>query len=214
MAAFKLDTREFDRTLSKYSTISKRDRVEIVNTKGFFIARAAIRNTPKADSNKIRKFFNKSNAKIVGMIINAKRKAKGLVGLSGLEMEAAQLTMRNARLRSVAFLKSGWIPAAKGFEKLTKYRRGVARNEVGEGIGRAKQVGRLKGNFSPARDGAFLTVAKLINMAGDNKDNKGALHKFGGPALQLAINQETESMRVYIEGKMKSAADAAGIKTN
>jgi hypothetical protein len=30
--------------------------------------------------------------------------------------------MKAARLRSVAFIKSGWLPAIKTLEKLTKYR--------------------------------------------------------------------------------------------
>ena len=40
---FKLDTREFQATLLKYRQISKRDEVEIVNTKAYVIARRASR---------------------------------------------------------------------------------------------------------------------------------------------------------------------------
>ncbi len=50
---FRLDRREFDRTLNEYRKYSKRDVATIVNTKAFYIARGATRKTPKASQAKM-----------------------------------------------------------------------------------------------------------------------------------------------------------------
>ena len=210
---FKLDDREFTKTLEEYRRYSRRDIPEIVNTKAFFIARRAVIETPKADSSKVRAFFSRATQRIVGMIINARRGKRGQKGLYGDEMAEAQAMMKAARLRSVAFLKSGWLPAIKTLEKLTKYRRGVARSEAGDAVGRVKQVGQPKGRATPAREGTFYSRAIITNLADARHDSRAALLKFGGPALQRAIDKETESMREYIERKLTDSAHAAKIKT-
>jgi hypothetical protein len=213
-SSFRLDVREFKSTLNRYRQYSRRDNVEIVNTKAFFIARRAVVETPKADSAKVRKFFDRATQRIVGMIINARRGKRGEKGLYGEAMREAQMMMKAARLRSVAFLKSGWLPAIKTLEKLTNYRRGVARSEAGSAIGRALQIGQPKGHAVPAREGSFLAKAVITNLADARRDTKQALYKFGGPALQRAIDFETASMKQYIEQKQRQSAQRAGIKTN
>lgn len=211
---FKLDEREFKRTLEKYRQFSRRDVPEIVNTKAFFIARAAVVYTPKADSSAVRKFFNRQTQKLVGMIINKRRGARGEKGLYGDAMAEAQAMMKASRLRSIAFIKSGWLPAIKTLEKLTRYRRGAERSEAGNTIGLVHQIGKEKGKAKPARSGGFYARAIITNMAEARHDTRDALEQFGGPALQRAINHETDSMKQYIEEKLRASAKEAGIKTN
>ncbi len=57
--SFKVDTREFDRTLKKYTQFSKRDIPVICNTKAFYIARRATKETKKASEAKIERAMNK-----------------------------------------------------------------------------------------------------------------------------------------------------------
>ena len=211
-AQFKIDDREFKKTLDNYLKFTRRTIPEIVNTKAFFIARAAVVYTPKADSSKVRKFFSKSTQKIVGMIINKRRGERGEKGLYGDEMAEAQAMMKAARLRSVAFIKSGWLPAIKTLGKLIPSKSGAMRSEEGDATGRTKQVGQEKGKCSPAKGGGFLAKAIITNMANARHDTKDALMQFGGEALQKAIAHETLSMKVYIEDKLQKSAGMAGIK--
>ncbi len=223
--SFKLDTREFRRTLDRYAKISRRDRATIVNTKAFYIARAAVAFTPKADSSKIKKFFegaklgrdkrsgrfrvDSGTLAVVGKIINKRRGERGEKGLYGDAMKVAQAMMKAARLRSVAFLKSGWLPAIKTLAKLAERPGRAMRLDK-----KAEQIGKAKGDVSPAHEGLFITKAVIINLAEAKHDTKEALIKFGGPALQKAIDHEAASMSQYIEEKLKKAAAAAGIKHN
>lgn len=201
-----LNRREFDATWRAYRQVNRRDLAETINTKLFFIARRAVIETPKA---KIPRATNKTKA-IIGRIINKRRGAKGLKGLYGDAMDVEVQTVLAARKRSVAFLKSGWIPAIKEFEPHVKSKRGVARNDRS-----AKQVGRAKGTGHTAKPGAKVSGV-IINAIGDAGRRAGphnaALIKFGQPALQKAFDHETASMKEYIARKMAASAKRLGIR--
>lgn len=229
----KVDLAEFTRTMREYSRVCKSRTIpEIVNTKAYYIARRAIFETPKADANKIKgqlgKFVtalvaNKRGrmvkrrqvdlvqgsqhpAPLAALIINARRGAKGLRGLYGAAMEKAARAFLAARLRSVSFLKSGWLPAVKLLGQVIGKSGGPSMGQ------RPKQVGQPKGSAMPARSG-FRVKATIINAAGGNKNNRGALLTFGEPALQRAIDAEQASMHQYIEDHLREAAHGVGIKT-
>jgi hypothetical protein len=211
----KLDTREFQRTLSEYRKLSKRSEPEIVNTKGFFIARRAVVETFKADKGSIRKAFDRKTAKIVGMLINARRGKRGEKGLYGDKMAEAVAMVKAARLRAISFVKSGWLPAIKTLGALTKYRRGVARNEEGSGIGRVKQIGKPKGSAKPAVISFGIVRVIITNMAlRSRKTTTNSGEEIATKGLQRAIDYETNSMKSYIEMKMREDARKAGIKTS
>lgn len=207
MAEFKLNTREFLRTADVYAGYTRRDCRTIVNTKAFYIARRAVIETPKADSSKVRAFFNRSTRAIVGKIINARRGKRGAKGLYGDAMVEAQAMMKAARLRSVAFLKSGWIPAIKTLQPLAEK---IGSQSTPSTV---KQVGQAKGTATPAREG-WKAISIIKNLADAKRDKKQSLHKFGGPALQRALDFETASMKSYIERKLKESARKAGINTH
>ena len=222
---FKMDTREFDATMRRYRELSRKDPAIICNTKAFFIARGATRLTPKADKEKIKKELGAIvqrgktkgalklvsardyDAPLVALIINAQR-GKGK-GLYGVEMTEAIRKFIANRMRSIAFLKSGWLPAIKGLAALVPNKRNAPPIDRS-----AKQFGEAKGSFRPARDSSWKTVSTIINSAGANENNKGALIRYGGPALQQAVNDEEASMREYVERKLRETAKAAGVRTN
>lgn len=227
---FKLDMREFKATLNKYKELSKRDPATICNTKAFYIARRAVIETPKADKSQMQaelgriirikklqvqklrtvtrygRFGQQVEAPLVALIINSRRGQHGEAGLYGSSMESAVTAFLNARFKSIAFLKSGWLPAIRALEPFAE-KIGGPRLQRGP-----TQVGAAKGSGTPAKDGFWTTKATIENSAGDNRNNKGALIKYGAPALQRAFDAESASMLQYMEKKMKETATKAGVK--
>lgn len=206
---FKLDTGEFNSTLSTYREYSKRDPDEIVNTKAYFIARRAVVETVKADSGKIKAFFDGTTQRVLGMIINARRGKRGQKGLYGDEMVEAQAAMRAQRLRAVGFIKSGWIWVIKELDSYVKSKRGAARAE------QVNTFGKPHGKATPSRSNSFIARAIIRNFAESKESTTpDPLGKFGMPGLQKAVNFETASMQKYVEEKLRQTAKKAGIKTN
>jgi len=227
--SFRVNTREFDATLKKYRAWSKRDPKKICDTKAFFIARRAVIETPKADKAAMKgdlgriikrkkqavemslrtvKRFSRwgmeQHVPLAALIIN-KRRGKGR-GLYGAEMTEAIRALLAARLRSIAFLKSGWLPAIKTLLGLADT-RGAPRLEKA-----AIQVGQPKGYAVPASEG-WTAKATIVNSAIARRDDKTALYKYGEPALQRAFDAEKKSMLDYMEKKMRETATAAGVRT-
>ena len=206
----KVDTREFQQTLERYKRVSRRTNPEIVNTKSYFIARRAVVETIKADKGKISAFFGRRTQKVVGMIINKRRGEKGQKGLYGDAMAEAQALMKAARLRSVSFIKSGWIWVIKELEPYTTTRRNAARKESS-----VVTRDRPKGGATPAREAAFHVKAIIENSAqSKHSTTPEAIIKFGLPALQKSIDFERASMVKYMEDKYREAAEKSGIKTH
>lgn len=205
---FRINQREFNTTIKKYREVSKRDVATIVNTKAFFIARRAVIETPKAKKEEVSKFFKGQTAAIAGRIINKRRGERGEPGLYGKAMTIAVKMMMAARIRSVAFLKSGWLPAIKTLASLAE-KRGAPRQESS-----VRQIGQAKGRARPAREGSWFPRAIIENLASARHETKAALIRYGGPALQRAFDFETRSMKEYIERKLRDGAKACGIRTH
>lgn len=203
---FRLDRRDFDRTLRRYIEFSNRDIPTIVNTKAFYIARRATVETPAVSAAEIRAFIGKEDGAVIGRIINKRRGAKGEKGLYGKEMAKMVATVKAARLKARAFLKSGWLWAIKQLEPYAE-KPGAPRVDRS-----AKAIGMAKGSAIPARQG-FRVVAKIINTVTAKWDKRDGAAKIAEPALQKAFDFEEKSMLDYIERKLKKSAGQAGIKT-
>lgn len=224
----RINRAEFDTTINRYADLSSRDPKTICDTKGFFIARRAVIETPKADKGKIRselgrvvvkskkvvsmnlrtvkrygRFGQEEQAPLVALIINARRKGKK--GLYGQAMAEAIRKLIGARNSSIAFIKSGWLQAIKTLEQFAD-RRGAPRTERGP-----QQIGAPKGFAVPAT-GRFVARTTIANTASTKRDHKQALFKYGEPALQRAFDAETASMLEYMERKLKETATKAGVK--
>lgn len=200
----RLNLAPFNRVLQQYMEVSKRDRATILNTKGFFIARRATVETQKANRQEIKETLK--TGRILGMMINKRRGEKGLPGLYGDAMKDEVQTVLAARLRSIAFLKSGWLEAIKTLEPFAE-RRGVPRQDRS-----GKRYGRPKGEARPAKTGT-RSSARIVNAASAKRDFKRALEVFGGPALQKAFDHEVRSMRDYMARKHGDSARKLGIRT-
>jgi len=220
------DQSKFNETLAEYSHWTKRTHKQIVDTKAYYVARKALWFTTKADSFKIKhqlggfimvarvnkkgKTVNrrqvqlvmgtKVDAPLAALIINKRRGKAGEPGLQGARMARAVRELLAARMRSIAFYKSGWLPAIKLLAPLAD-RKGEPQTDRA-----AKQVGRPKGDATPATEGEN-PAATIVNMAGSARgDTKGAFMKYAGEGLQIAMADEQSSMDEYIEQKM--AVDA------
>ena len=118
--------------------------------------------------------------------------------------------MVNARVRSVAFIRSGWLPALRRLARYSKY----GRIKFGlEDTG--KQFGQAKGGVSVAtKQQGWNARTYIWNAAGGEAKHKGAIRKYGLPALEQAFRQETASMKQYLEKKLRESAKESGIKVN
>lgn len=199
--------RDFTATLRRYAQYSKRDIPTIINTKAFYIARRATVETPAVDASKIREFIGKDGGEIIGKIINKRRGSRGEKGLYGKAMTKAIAVVRAARLRSRAFIKSGWLWAVKDLEPYAEKIGGGPRVDR-----KAKRIGAAKGSAKPATQG-WSVRAQIVNTVTAKWDKEEGAAKIAEPALQRAFDAETQSMKEYIERKQRKAAKEAGIKT-
>lgn len=205
---FKLNTKEFDRTLREYAKYSKRDVPVIVNTKAYYIARRAVAETPMADKKEIQDFIRRDSGKVAGMIINKRRGGRGEKGLYGKEMAKSVAAMLAFRIRARAFIKSGWLWAVK---KLAPHAEKIGGPSLGRG--KPKEAGKPKGGATPATSG-WKCVAKILNTVTAAWDNRSGAGDVAQPALERAFEFERKSMLAYMERKQRNAARSAGIRTN
>lgn len=211
------DQSKFDEVLAGYLKVTSRTVPQALNNKAYFVARKALWVTHKADANKIRSELTTVSitttetgytyeSTLAERIIWARAKREGLK-LNRDQVATAAKALVGARLRSVAFIKSGWIPSIRKLEGLVKDRKGAAGSDR-----EARQYGADKGQCIPAVEGGNNPVATIINSAKAKGDDDSALEKHGGKGLDLAFYDETQSMIEYIESKMKPDADAANLK--
>jgi hypothetical protein len=222
--------REFDRTLKSYLAVNGRTLPEALNEKSYFIAGKAIRNTHKADVNQIRAslgaemksvvgkrgkalkkkkigFTDKySNSVAVAIVVAGLRKAGEAIP-SAEKLAELGLALIRRRLKTVTFIRSGWLPSLRRLARFSKYGRLKFDD--------AKQYGQPKGGTSPATasQGDYAKVS-IWNSAGGESKHKQALLRYGAPGLEAAVNEETASMKQYLEKKLRQNAQAVGIRTN
>ncbi len=232
---FRLDTREFDRSLAAYMQVTTHNTAEVINKKAFFIARRAVRETPSTTKGQIASSLGKitrskrkgtmlhlvaaqqtyghlqgreATAPLAALIINARRGRKGEPGLEGASMTAAIASLIAARSRSRSFLKSGWLPAIKLLEPLVTDKRG----EPATSYRGAKQYGIAKGASMPARPGWKVRCIIENTVRESGKRANDALIRKGGPALQRAFDFEAASMAGEVLRRQYESARKLGIR--
>jgi len=243
----RINHREFDRSLRQYSTLSKRTPAEICNAKAYFINRRALWHTKKADAERIKQelgahdvsilkkskrgdrwlrskrksfvFDSKGDAmpRLAYIILARLRKAGKLSSLRMEDLHAKMVRVLNARLRSVAFIKSGFIAPREHFKAwcisqgVSIGGKGLPPNEPSR-IGGPKQIGSPKGGATAAQAN-WIARATFYNAADAKRDTKGSLQKHAGPAMERAFAEETADTMAYVEKRLKQHARACGIKT-
>lgn len=161
-------------------------------------------------------FDRGAEGRFARIIIARLRKAgKQIPGAA--ELEKIMVKAFRARLRSIAFLKSGFINPRETFKNWCKAhgvpigRAGVP--QEGQGIGGPKQIGQPKGGAHPANFNWF-TKATFFNAASAKHDTRSGLIKFAEPALAKAFDEERVDTIQEIEKRLRQNARIAGIRTN
>lgn len=226
--AMQIDTREFARAMQEYVKVSKRTIAEAMNTKAFHIALGATNTTEKANAaeieaqlgaigynmKQITRGKNAGKYRKAGMIVSqnslaeriirARRSRLGIAQPGADEIGPIVERFIKARLRSVAFLKSGWLDAVKALDPITK--------DKGKGPKRDRTAKRFTaepiGGATPAAPG--LNPTSTIYNSAVSKQNvqhaEEALAKFAGAGLQTAIANEVKSIEDYVAKKMQEAS--------
>lgn len=224
----------FNDTLREYLKSSSRTLPDALNTKLFFIGRRAVVETPAADKSNIARQLGtatrlqgggrflslaKGNTQwatfggvkyrelfLAELIIRARYAKSGKQQPTEAEMRGLVIKMIDARVRSVNYLKAGWLTGIKKLETVipAKYRRGAAANSP------AKVIGKPKGYAIPAIGGFFLrsVLANTIGASGPRAAKQdAALEKYASPGLARAFDFEVASMKQHMETHMKPDAD-------
>jgi hypothetical protein len=226
-AEIKLDRSKFDATFKEYVKASKRSLPQIVNNKLFMIARESLWFTEKADKKSIAKTLGKityvrqkdydriykhrltkgskhTKAPLAALIIHKRKgKGKGFKGSGRFqEMRHAIQVLIAARNVSIAYIKSGWLPAIQTLAQVSTIKAKNVRDDKA-----ARQIGKPKGSAVAAKEFSNVIMGYIKNEAWTKRDKKRAFQRYGGAGLQAAFDYETQRMIPYIEDRLKPAAD-------
>lgn len=193
--------RELDRAIVQYARKRKKDVPDVVNRAAMNVAFRAAQFTTKASKTDILKGFNPYA--LVRWIYRTHGPIKG--GPSELktkaDAQAAADRLIAIRMASIAFIRAGWLPAAK---KL----KAIVRRGKGDISTRSLRKGREGFGYGRAALNAARPFALVVNQS-VNKDNPtsgAALEKFGGPAATRAIRYVANDMLKFIREPFDAGA--------
>lgn len=227
---FKVDTTEFNRFLAGTVASSKRDAVTVINSRLLFVILKSIQMTAKANRAQIerelgqigadQKFTKsgriKSSRRVLredsfaARIVNARRRdyAGPDFMLWGNALEEAARKLIAARVRSAAFIKSGWVGALRFIAPFVKGRKTSPDKD-------AKIFGRPKGYATPARPAQSLITATAENRAlltGGRFQSPGQHNPLpvAEAGLRKALASEQAEMTRHLREKLMQTAKQAG----
>jgi hypothetical protein len=130
--------------------------------------------------------------------------------------------MVGLRLRSIGFLKAGWIAARDAMKR--KARIASAPEGTVAGGSRRAGVARLGDAIAakPERNKAYAAIWNQASYGGKKNSNRGgeqyqhdkALMRYALPALERAFAEETADTLQQVEKVMRGTARSMGIRTN
>ena len=218
-ATIRVDTKEFEAAIRMLSARTGKSLPDLVAKKLYYTARRAVWYTKIASFFKIsqelgqnietvksgkrkgslrmKKFstFNTArtaSAPLAAILVNFYRAKTGRKGVYGKEMKKAVQKFVGARMRSIGFVKAGWIAARDAMKR----KAGIKGEPEGTLMGGTKRrgVARLGGAGISGYGGIFK--AAIWNQAsygdginphtGDKYEHDAALLKYGQPALEKA----------------------------
>ena len=176
---FRVDTREFSRAISLLAAAKKKDLANVVNKKLYYVARKSVwytqvanyerianelgQNYTRATGKRSNSFkmvkhstFNNArtaSAPLAAILVNFFRGKLGKSGLRGAAMVKEVQRFVGKRLRSIGFLKAGWIAARDVFKSKAK----ILTAPEGTIAGKSKRTGVAR---NPLRKGAKLEGLK------------------------------------------------------
>ena len=243
---FRVDTREFSRAISLLAAAKKKDLANVVNKKLYYVARKSVwytqvanyerianelgQNYTRATGKRSNSFkmvkhstFNNArtaSAPLAAILVNFFRGKLGKSGLRGAAMVKEVQRFVGKRLRSIGFLKAGWIAARDVFKSKAK----ILTAPEGTIAGKSKRTGvaRLGGGIPavPA-DRIYAAIWNQANYLAEKNPETGqpynhekALIKYGLPALNKAFTEELADTKTELEKELRKSARGVGVKTN
>lgn len=212
---------EFNRLLQQCAENSSRTYPEVANGQSLAFASRAIRATEKASANEIavelgqiatqrrvskktgrvsfRRIFRTDTSSLAHIIVNWRRRKQGQNAIWGDELDEKAKRLIGARLRAVAFIKSGWIYAIRTLSRAVGY--GDRRDRIGRGE-TARMSGQPKGFARPARTAiSSLVVCEIGNTALISHDGRNPL-PVAERGAQRAMQETIADMRRHMEQKL------------
>lgn len=216
-----------------YLPTTRRDRAEIVNQRGLNVAGRTYDLIPPssgagvpAKRGQIKAYMNqpvatrlrplkkggfrkkepkRNTLRRVHLIIQARRRRRGLKGLYGAKMRTAAAGLSRHAQVSVGFLKSIFLPIIRGLNPLVRFKFPFAKtsnisrwpNSAGHGIA------------TPAIPGPNCTVTLRMGVRmklGDNAKAIGIVES----NLQRAVHAEAAELNRHVRDKMAQRARQAG----
>lgn len=199
---------------------SRRTYPEIVNGQGLALASRALRSTEKASANDIatalgqiaterriskkgkvtlKRIYRTDLSSLAHILVNWKRSKKGQEKIWGTELDRAARRLIGARLRAVAFIRSGWIFAIRALSGIVGY--ADRRDKLSRGES-ARMTGQPKGYAKPARralsDFVTCEIANTALLSHDGRNPYPVAEK----GLAKAVQETILDMRRHMEEKL------------
>lgn len=219
---------ECNRAAEQAVAHSERTYPQFINGQALSVALRAVKQTKKADASRIvyalvgnvrtkvrvsrktgkrvaTRQYDVAEESLAARIVNARLVERGEKPIFGKELVKAVKRMIGARLRAVAFIRSGWIYAIRTLSATVGY---SARPASGEA---ARMRGQAKGYARPARSVLSGTVAAEIG-------NTALIHEQRNPmpvaqrGLELALRETARDMMEHLRKKLQPICTAVSAK--
>lgn len=243
---FRVNTSEFNSAIRLLAAAKKKDLATVVNKKLYYVAKRSVWYThvanyerianelgqnyqratgKRSNSFKMIKHSTRNNAReynapLAAILVNYYRGKIGKVGLRGAEMIKEVQRFVGKRLRSIGFIKAGWIAARDAFKQKAK----ILSAPEGTIAGKTKRAGvaRLGGGIPAVpNDKVYAAIWNQSNYLKDKNPETGqpyghekALMKYAFPALKRAFIEELADTKKELEKELRKSARATGVKTN
>ncbi len=226
----KMDVSRFNEGMKKAIETSSRSAVAVINSRAFFVCAKAIPATKKASRQDIEYQLGKIGTQfkvtksgklsrtrtgafkrgdallredsLAARIIQSRIRKAGAVDfmLHGEALIRAARKLISARVRSIGFIRSGFISAMQDF---SRYAFGASRPSR-DGV---LVVGAKKGKGTPAKKAAGMMKATIENSAllvgGKFSSSEGNPMPIAEQGLSMALNLERQEMAKHMEKKLK-----------
>jgi len=227
-AGIQIDTREFDAALNAVAQGSRRTFAEVVNGQALALAFRAIKRTKAADATKVAwrlgqigtkivvdkktgkrkkgaRIYSQEQNSLAARIVNARRLEKGQQTLHGKALVAAARDFIIASVRSVKYIRSGWLPAVR----ILKLAQAKIQSSVGVTMADGgKIIGREKGTAFPASSVSGPSAsAEIVNRAGVIDDKHNSPESIAIAGLQAAMAESVEDMRRHAAERIQKEFD-------
>lgn len=226
-----IDLREFNATLKRYARESDKEMEVIVIEKSFQMAggfgNGALQLTKHADANKIARELAQSVEEVqrvsksgkvstrrklnfgigdkntlAARIVNARRKRDGQPPLWGKYLTDAARKLTQSRIRSVNFIRSGWLASIKALAPLIK------RSPRAGSVKADRPKGRAVVSNVYSRPSVEIINSAMNSLARNNTNHSPEKMKtIAEEGLAKSVAAVNRDMKTYIERKLQKVAD-------